>query len=98
MELDRSPNRPGRYLQHFGKIGPGDIVQLEVEIEKEKREKEREAEAEAAAVMRVDSAAKNGIGNGNEEQTVQDMNSLEVNGVARSEIVQGDGDVKMEAQ
>ena len=66
------------YLQHFGKIGPGDIVQLEVEIEKEKREKEKEAEVEAAAAMKVDPAAQNGDG----EQAVSgsDANSLEVNG------------------
>lgn len=77
-----------RYLQHFGKIGPGDIVQLEVEIEKEKREKEKEAEAEAAAAMKVDSAVQNG--NGSEEQT--HSNPSEVNGdsVGKTE-VKGDG-------
>ena len=77
-----------RYLQHFGKIGPGDIVQLEIEIEKEKREKEREAEAEAAAAMKVDSAVQNGNGGG--EQT--NSNPPEVNGdnVGRSE-TKGDG-------
>ena len=84
-----------RYLQHFGKIGPGDIVQLEVEIEKEKKEKEREAEAEAAAAMKVDSAAQNGNGD-HEEHVVS--GSLEVNGsgTGRSDTtVQADGDAKM---
>ena len=77
-----------RYLQHFGKIGSGDIVQLEMEIEKEKREKEKEAEAEAAAAMKVDSAVQNG--NGSEEQT--DSNPPEANGdnVGKSE-TKGDG-------
>ena len=85
------------YLQHFGKIGPGDIVQLEVEIEKEKREREKEAEVEAAAAMRVDSNAQNG--NGDEGQM---SNSPEVggaNGMVRSETtvpVPADGGVKME--
>ena len=83
------------YLQHFGKIGPGDIVQLEVEIEKEKREKEKEAEAEALAAMKIDSAAQNGNG-GDGEQMVSgsDANSSEVggdgaNGVGKSETVGG---------
>ena len=83
------------YLQHFGKIGPGDIVQLEVEIEKEKKERE-EAEAEAAATMKVDSAGQNG--DGNEEQTVS--GSSEANGVPVVPVlasrVRGDVDVKME--
>ena len=87
-----------RYLQHFGKIGPGDIVQLEIEIEKEKREKE--AEAEAAAAMKVDSAVQNG--NGNEEQTTSGSNgsSSEVNGETSTPVptppVREGGDVKME--
>lgn len=93
-----------RYLQHFGKIGPGDIVQLEVEIEKEKREKE-EAEAEAVAAMKVDPAVQNG--NGNEDQA--HLNSSEVNGdavgkgemkgdaiVASALPVRGEGDIRME--
>ena len=96
------------YLQHFGKIGPGDIVQLEVEIEKEKREREREAEAEAtaaAAAMKADSTAQNG--SGSEEQTSSSSNVSTsgvsgdgANGVVKGETgvpaVQGDGDVKME--
>jgi hypothetical protein len=68
-------------LQHFGKIGPGDIVQLEVEIEKEKREKEKEAEAEAAAAMKVDSVAQNG--NGNEEQTAPGLSEVNGSGATR---------------
>lgn len=89
-----------RYLQHFGKIGPGDIVQLEVEIEKEKREKEKEAEAEAAAAMKVDSAMQNG--NGNEEHTVSGSSEpVNGNGAVRSEtavdtVQAGSGDARME--
>ena len=88
-----------RYLQHFGKIGPGDIVQLEMEVEKEKREKEKEAEAEAAAAMKVDSTVQNG--NGNEDRTVP-ASSEPVNGggVVSSETIRDtvreDGDAKME--
>jgi len=100
-----------RYLQHFGKIGSGDIVQLEVEIEKEKKEKERDAEVEAAAAMRVDSAVQNG--NGGEEQMVSGSNSSEVNGSGVNGVVsettaamvsvpvpliRGDGDARMEGQ
>lgn len=86
-----------RYLQHFGKIGPGDIVQLEVEIEKEKREKE-EAEAEAAAAMKVDSVMQNG--NGNEENKVPGPSEpVNGSGAARAETigdtVQADGDANM---
>ena len=76
------------YLQHFGKIGPGDIVQLEVEIEKEKKEKEKEAEAEAAEAMKVDSAARNG----NEEQTIPGSNGVK----SEMTTVTVDGDIKME--
>ena len=78
-----------RYLQHFGKIGPGDIVQLEVEIEKERREKEKEAEAEAAAAMKVDSVMQNG--NVNEGHTVPGTTSESANGsgAARSETMGG---------
>ena len=88
-----------RYLQHFGKIGPGDIVQLEVEVEKEKREKEREAEAEAAAAMKVDSAMQNG--NGNEEHMASSSSGpVNGNGTVRNETIvdtaQADGDSKME--
>ncbi|KZT08810.1 UDP-glucose 4-epimerase [Laetiporus sulphureus 93-53] len=46
-----------QYLQHFGKIGTGDIVLLAQEIEKEKREREEkereERERAAAATYRV---------------------------------------------
>ena len=94
-----------RYLQHFGKIGPGDIVQLEVEIEKEKREKEKEAEAEAATAMKVDSTVQNG--NGNEEQTHSNPSEVNGDGVGKSEVksdgttaiappVRGSGDAQME--
>jgi hypothetical protein len=88
-----------RYLQHFGKIGPGDIIQLEVEIEREKREKEKEVEAEAAAAMKVDSAMQNG--NGNEEHTVSGPpEQVNGSGAVRSgttgNAVQADGDAKME--
>lgn len=86
-----------RYLQHFGKIGPGDIVQLEVEIEKEKKEKEREAEAEAAAAMKVDSAAQNGNGGDHEEHVVSGSLEVSGSGSARTETtVQGGGDTRME--
>ena len=43
-------------FRHFGKIGPGDIVQLEVGIEK----KEKETKIEAAAAIKADSAVQNG--------------------------------------
>ena len=87
------------YLQHFGKIGPGDIVQLEVEIEKEKKEREKEAEAEAAAVaaaVKVDSAAQNGNGS----EGPPSSSELTGNNAQKSETttvtIHGDGDVKME--
>lgn len=89
-----------RYLQHFGKIGPGDIVQLEVEIEREKREKEREAEVEAAAAMKVDSVMQNG--NGSEGHAAAGSTEpVNGSGSARSETigdtVQADGDAKMDS-
>ena len=38
-----------QYLQHFGKIGTGDIVLLAEEIEKEKRDRDRVQRGEDAA-------------------------------------------------
>jgi THO complex subunit 1 len=95
------------YLQHFGKIGTGDIVQLSMEIEKE-REKAKE-----------DTAAMSGEGGGSplvttvpvkgdedvkmsgEDSKNDDVASDETVTLARSEetktITDGEGDVKMES-
>jgi hypothetical protein len=40
-----------QYLQHFGKIGTGDIVLLAEEIEKEKRERDKVQRGEDASSM-----------------------------------------------
>jgi hypothetical protein len=89
-----------RYLQHFGKIGQGDIIQLEAEIEKEKREKEREVEVEAATAMKVDSVAQNGNGDEHEEHAPPGSSGVNGNGAATGETIgasaQADGDTGTE--
>lgn len=73
-----------QYLQHFGRIGTGDILALAQEIEKEKAEREKAAAAEAAqasvspapqpsASGSTDHADGSGVGaNGNGAQVQKD--------------------------
>ena len=46
-----------QYLQHFGKIGTGDIILLQQEIENAKVDKEKAAAAEAANAVAAASPA-----------------------------------------
>jgi hypothetical protein len=73
-----------QYLQHFGKIGSGDVVQLEQEIEKEKREVPQAGEDSSASSMIPVSAS--GSKDGSSES------KLDGPGVSS----EGDGDVKMD--
>ena len=70
-----------QYLQHFGKIGAGDIEALAHEIEKEKEEKEKSLKGEGVSA---------------EEQGSGSPSSGMVMSTENSESNTGDGDVKMD--
>ncbi|KAI0964094.1 hypothetical protein AcW1_000995 [Taiwanofungus camphoratus] len=55
-----------QYLQHFGKIGTGDIVLLAQEIEKEDKERERAASAQDATSTPTTTLTAGTVGSGDE--------------------------------
>lgn len=78
-----------QYLQHFGKIGTGDVLLLAHEIEGEKeREREREREKEKAQKTEENSAP--ATSEDKKEEAMADVKSQA--GGAQD----GEGDVKME--
>jgi THO complex subunit 1 len=98
------------YLQHFGKIGTGDIVQLSLEIEKEAKEREKAQKEDQAAISGEGGASPlvttgpvkgdEDVKMGGEDSKNDDGTGDETVGLTRSEeskIIDGEGDVKMES-
>lgn len=87
-----------QHLQHFGKIGTGDVLLLAQEIEAEK-EREREREREKEKAQKTDESGTNANSGGEsalmmtEDKKEENMTDVRSNaGVPQD----GEGDVKME--
>jgi THO complex subunit 1 len=95
------------HLQHFGKIGTGDIVQLSLEIEKEAKEKEKAQKeelnvtsGESGALVAAQVKGEEDVKMGGEDTKSCDDTSDDAKAASKSEgrkTVDIEGDVKMES-
>ena len=84
-----------QYLQHFGKIGTGDIVLLAEEIEKEKKERERGQKGEETATTNALTSTMIGEDvSGSTAMSGEDGRKVE--SVATVSVPDGEGDIKMD--
>jgi THO complex subunit 1 len=85
-------------LQHFGKIGTGDIVLLAEEMEKEKKEREtvpsRDDPPQSASAVAASTGAGDDSGESGEKRGIAEDVKMEV--TSNNNVQDGEGDVKME--
>lgn len=84
-----------QYLQHFGKIGTGDVLLLAQEIEAEKREKEKEREKREEKTQKTEENVPNTGSQGSERGLINEA-QLEASKVGPASRQDAEGDVKME--
>lgn len=96
-----------QYLQHFGKIGTGDLIllqqEIELAIEKEKQEREKIQKGEESSsgtsnlgvIAREEGVASPSVVGGNGEADAEKMSEAD-DGSARP-VLDTQGDVKMES-